>query len=110
MIIGRKGIIFMILLIALVKQNSHAQSVSGFERVKGTRSHGLYYSLIIQNIENQEQFIQYIHQSHNISCNVSGESGEWFKKILTADIQLSFENTPENSDWIDWPLLYRFCS
>lgn len=95
----KRHIHFLILcFMFLVFQPTKAQSPGGLDILKGTQNFGLSFSLSGKTIENDDQFIQYVHQSRSNAWNISTEGGYTVANYLNTGLRLSLGQTNESSE------------
>lgn len=96
----KKNLLILILISSWVffPQLLFSQGSGGLDIVKGTQNFGLSFSLSAKTIENDNQLIQYVHQSLNNAWNVSAEGGYTVANYLNTGLRLSLGQTSESSE------------
>lgn len=88
---------FIVLLMFGLLPTLMAQSDSGLAILKGTQNFGLSFSLGTKNIENENQLLQYVHNSKNNAWSISAEGGYTVADYMNTGLRLSFGQTTDNA-------------
>ncbi|MBS4058996.1 MAG: hypothetical protein KG029_01225 [Bacteroidetes bacterium] len=89
--------LLLYLLIAIISaQSIIAQSNNGLDILKGTQNFGLSFSVSAKQVENDNQLIQYVHNSKNNYWNISVEGGYTIADYANTGLRLSFGQSAES--------------
>jgi hypothetical protein len=90
-------LLLYLLIMVISAQSIIAQSNNGLDILKGTQNFGLSFSVSAKQVENENQLIQYVHNSKNNAWNISFEGGYTIADYANTGLRLSFGQSAEDA-------------